>query len=203
MAKKDDKKKGPGLGEVNKKLKAYNAAAEEITDCCKIDPSMVCTPEGRKLPELTAALEGVTEQLLEFVRKCYHKDDNEKFNTTTINVLREVVKENPKAAKKVPAKKLEALGLEPPADGGGKKDKKDKKKNKKSDDDSGGEKGKGKAKSEAGPSRKGTIYMAWKDGEKDVKKLAEMTDPPVKESTVRNWTKRWANGNGLPAVAKK
>jgi len=52
-------------------------------------------------------------------------------------------------------------------------------------------------------SNKAVVYLAWKDGEEDVKKLHKLIKARVKETTITSWTRQWAKGKALPAIAKK
>ena len=66
-----------------------------------------------------------------------------------------------------------------------------------------GTKKKKQEKKEMDLSVKAKIYLAWQDGEEDVEKLHQkVANEEVKESTVKNWLRRWPKGKGLPAIAK-
>jgi hypothetical protein len=50
-------------------------------------------------------------------------------------------------------------------------------------------------------SNKGRIYLAWKAGEADVKKLHTVVTGAVKENTIKVWITMWSKSKNLPAVA--
>jgi len=53
------------------------------------------------------------------------------------------------------------------------------------------------------PSNKGKIWQAWNNGIVKIDKLAKLANGEVKDITIKNWIKRWAKGEALPAIAKK
>lgn len=52
------------------------------------------------------------------------------------------------------------------------------------------------------PSNKMRVYTAWKKGQTDALKLAELVKDAVKVSTIRSWTSAWGQGKNLPADAR-
>jgi len=52
-------------------------------------------------------------------------------------------------------------------------------------------------------SNKAIVYLAWKDGEKDLEKLHKKVNENVKLTTIKGWTRMWVNKKGLPAIAKE
>lgn len=60
-----------------------------------------------------------------------------------------------------------------------------------------------KEKKEKGPSNKGMIFSAWKNGTTDISTLFELANKSVKESTIKGWIAQWKNGKNLPAIAKQ
>jgi len=52
-------------------------------------------------------------------------------------------------------------------------------------------------------SNKAIVYLAWKDGEKDLEKLHKKVNENVKLTTIKGWTRMWGNKKGLPAIAKE
>jgi hypothetical protein len=53
-------------------------------------------------------------------------------------------------------------------------------------------------------SNKAAVYIAFKNGERDIEKLHSECDKAVKQSTIKGWTNSWKRGkeNKLPAVAR-
>jgi len=52
-------------------------------------------------------------------------------------------------------------------------------------------------------SNKAVVYLAWKDGEKDLEKLHKKVNESVKLGTIKSWITQWKTEKNLPAVAKE
>jgi outer membrane biosynthesis protein TonB len=60
-----------------------------------------------------------------------------------------------------------------------------------------------KKKDSGEPSNKAQVYLAWKDGEKDEKKLHAIVSERVQIKTIHSWLSSWEKGKRFPAISKK